>query len=282
MRRPAPATPPATPNPEPEPTSLPPVGADRQLVIRAAEPATLPIASLTRDPAVNCRAGGVNEKLATEYAEALTSGATLPPVVVFHADGKHWLADGWHRVRAHELAGRAEVPVNVREGDRRAALLFAAGCNANHGARRTRDDVKRAILALLADPEWETKSDRWIAEQCGCDHKTVKGARPPTGEIPQLARVGKDGKVRRAPPAGRRRPAGTTPERAAAGARRVLDRLVKFWPRGVPVSVLGNVINQWVADVKAGALAPAGRRRPAGTKNGSATTPTVSTPKGVG
>ena len=37
-----------------------------------------------------------------EYAAALSDGAKLPPVVLFHdkEEGCYWIADGWHRIEA--------------------------------------------------------------------------------------------------------------------------------------------------------------------------------------
>jgi len=149
---------------------------------------TLQIADLKREPELQCRAKGINAATVREYGEAMKAGATFPPVVVFH-DGKgaHWLADGFHRVAAAELAGVAEIAVDVREGDRKAALLHAASANSDHGLRRTLADKRAAVQRLLAAyPKW---SDRKIAEAAKVDHKTVGAARkavaaPEGGEFP--------------------------------------------------------------------------------------------------
>ena len=151
-----------------------------------ARPATVALEALNRDPELACRAAGVSKATAAEYAEAMKAGALFPPVVVFvDSKGVHWLADGFHRCAAAELAGFAEVAADVREGSRKDALLHAASANASHGLRRTNADKRRAVLLVLsAYPKW---SDRKIAEACGVDHKTVSAARrslEPAGEIP--------------------------------------------------------------------------------------------------
>jgi hypothetical protein len=162
------------------------------LEIATADPATIPIADLKRDLELSCRAAGVNNKTAREYAEAMRIGTVFPPVVVFtDSKGVHWLADGFHRTEAAELAGLTEIAAERRLGSRKDALIFAASANISHGLRRTTADKRRAIeLVLVACPKW---SDRRIGEACGVDNKTVAAARarlakpePEQGEeIPQ-------------------------------------------------------------------------------------------------
>jgi ParB-like chromosome segregation protein Spo0J len=131
------------------------------------------ITEIRADEACQLRAAGSAAAIA-DYAAALGEGAIFPPVVVFRdTDGVHWLADGFHRLEAHKLAGRETINADVRDGDRRDAMLFAAGANAFHGLRRTHEDKRQAILALLHDPEWRQWSDREIARRTATDHKTV-------------------------------------------------------------------------------------------------------------
>ena len=128
---------------------------------------------IVADDACQLRAAG-SKVTVTEYADALAAGATFPPVVVFRDDdGSHWLADGFHRFEAHKGAGRETIVAEVHAGGRREALLYAAGANASHGLRRTQEDKRRAILALLHDPEWRLGSDREIAKRTATSDKTV-------------------------------------------------------------------------------------------------------------
>ena len=136
------------------------------------------------------------------YAAAMADGAEFPPVVAFY-DGKYyWLADGFHRVAAEIKAGHEKVAVDVRQGDRRAAILFSVGANASHGLRRTNADKRRAVMVLLGDEEWRAKSARWIAEKCGVSDRFVdKMKSDATANGSQLPKetLGKDGKTRRHP-----------------------------------------------------------------------------------
>lgn len=122
---------------------------------------------------------GLNETTAAEYADELRRGAVLPPVIVFFDGSDYWLGDGFHRVRAHFMAGGsdAEIPCEVRPGTRRDAVLCAAQANASHGLRRTLDDKRRAVDTLLRDEEWGKWSDRKIAESCHVSHTFVAGRR---------------------------------------------------------------------------------------------------------
>jgi ParB-like chromosome segregation protein Spo0J len=133
----------------------------------------LRLADIVADDELQLRAAA-SEATVAEYADAITSGAIFPPVIVYRdEDGRHWLADGFHRYGAHKRAGVEEIAVEVREGGRREALLCAAGANASHGLRRTQEDKRNAILRLLSDPEWKTWSDREIARRTSTSDKTV-------------------------------------------------------------------------------------------------------------
>ena len=155
---------------------------------------TLPLVSLRRDGGTQVRAE-MNRETVDAYAEALAEGVTFPPVVVFFDGKDHWLADGFHRVLAHEKAGLTDILADVRDGSKRDALLFAVGANATHGLARTNKDKRRAVEILLRDEEWAGKSDSWIAERAAVDHKTVTRVRADLGIPKSAERTGKDGRT---------------------------------------------------------------------------------------
>ena len=125
---------------------------------------SIEIAKLRRDGGTQPRAGIYTDTV-EEYAEALETGATFPPVVVFYDGSDYWLADGFHRTMAHEKAGRSEIAVDVRQGTRRDAVLHSTGANAAHGLPRTREDKRRAVRTLVTDEEWASMPDREIARR---------------------------------------------------------------------------------------------------------------------
>ena len=134
--------------------------------------ASLGITKLRRDGGTQPRAGIYTDTV-EEYAEALDSGASFPPVVVFYDGSDYWLADGFHRTMAHEKAGRTEIAVDVRQGTRRDAVLHSTGANAAHGLPRTRHDKRRAVETLLFDDDWSKWSDHEIARKTATSHPFV-------------------------------------------------------------------------------------------------------------
>jgi ParB-like chromosome segregation protein Spo0J len=190
------------------------------LALEVVDPPTIAIADLQRDAELACRAAGINKETVSDYKTAMLAGAVFPPIVVFRDQkGASWLADGFHRCAAAEAAGMVALPVDLRVGSRRDALLFAASANAAHGLRRTNADKRRAIeLVLAAFPKW---SDRKIAEACGVHNETVGAVRKRVTESVTPS----DGPVAAAV-------AAAAPPNDALIARltKVLDRLIQQWP----------------------------------------------------
>lgn len=119
----------------------------------------------------------INEATVAEYAESIAAGDVFPAPIVFFDGTDHWLAGGFHRWHAYRAAGIDSVDVDVRAGSRRDAVLFSVGDNADHGLRRTGDDKRKAVTALLTDEEWGKWSDREIARQCRVHNSFVSRLR---------------------------------------------------------------------------------------------------------
>lgn len=115
---------------------------------------------------------GLNPDTVQEYAAAMERGDEFPPVVAFYDGTDYWMGDGFHRSAAAEQSNR-EVPVEVRPGTRRDAILYAVGANSDHGLPRTNADKRRAVMTMLEDPEWSQWSNREIARRCRVDKNTV-------------------------------------------------------------------------------------------------------------
>jgi 3',5'-cyclic AMP phosphodiesterase CpdA len=137
------------------------------------------------DPDLQMRTAGIDAAVVADYAEAMLSGIEFPPVVLFFDGATYWPGDGFHRLEAARRSECDTILADVREGSKREATLFAVGANASHGLRRTAADKRRAVQAMLKDPEWTKWSDREIGKRCAVDHKTVAKVRGElTGEFP--------------------------------------------------------------------------------------------------
>lgn len=145
---------------------------------------TLPVGKIRLDGGTQMRSE-INEDVIEEYALNLD---VLPPIVVFHDGKSYWLADGFQRVRAHQISEppRGSIICNVRPGTQRDAVLYACGANSEHGLRRSSEDKRRAVMTLLKDSEWCAWSNREIARRCAVDEGTVRKYRASlSAEIPQ-------------------------------------------------------------------------------------------------
>ena len=134
---------------------------------------------------------GLNVETVAEYTEALRAASVyavtrperwpFPPVIAYYDGTSFWLADGFHRVEAAHTLMRSEnrpdglymIPTIVHAGDRRQAILHAAGANSDHGLRRTNADKRRSVETLLRDDEWSAWSDNEIAKRCHVSHTFV-------------------------------------------------------------------------------------------------------------
>ena len=168
-------------------------------LVREQEAATGPeqirITQIRADGGTQMRAG-LNSETVAEYAEWLTDLARtpngllqMPPVVVYHDGTDYWLADGFHRLAAWKSVGGlpTAIQAEVRSGDRRKAILHAAGANAEHGLRRTNADKRRAVETLLRDEEWRAWSDAEIGRKCAVNDKTVGNIRRElSSEFPKI------------------------------------------------------------------------------------------------
>ena len=137
---------------------------------------TLSINSIVVDPEIQSRVK-LDEECVQEYAEEIKVGKPFPPVTVFSDGTRYWLADGFHRLRAHELVGLHSIRAEVNTGTKRDAIFYAAGCNASHGLRRTNEDKRRAVLMLMLDEDWGKWSDNKIAKVCRVTQPFVSGIR---------------------------------------------------------------------------------------------------------
>jgi hypothetical protein len=159
----------------------------------------VPVDRIKRNPQLMMRVE-LSQPTIVAYTSALESGATFPPIECTEVDGELLLTNGFHRLAAHQNAGRAEIQAIITEGDMDDALL-AAACSDNYeGLKRTNADKRKAVLALLANKQWSEMSNREIARAANVDKNTVAKYRGQLvnspDEKPGPMRLGKDGKKR--------------------------------------------------------------------------------------
>lgn len=127
------------------------------------------IKRIKADPAFQFRAA-VNPEIVAQYAEAMGEGATFPPVQLYQVGEELLLVDGWHRLEAARKTKAKQIDAEVTKGTRGEALKAAIGANATHGLARTNEDKRRAVAALLMDPELCRLSAREAAAVAGVSH----------------------------------------------------------------------------------------------------------------
>ena len=142
----------------------------------------------------------VLEEVVDVYRRDMRKGAVFPPVEVVFDGSDYWLYDGFHRFKAARLAHKTTLTAIVRQGSREEAVWRSLAANAVHGLRRSNADKVWAIeRAIKIRPD---RSNRFIADHVGVDHKTVRrlrGELESTGEIRHLERLcGRDGRWRSA------------------------------------------------------------------------------------
>lgn len=139
----------------------------------------------------------INQLAVADYGDAMTWGATLPPVTLFFDGTEYWLTDGFHRYHAHCKIGMLNIDAEVINGTSKDAKLFAYGANKDHGLRGTTEDKRKAVAGMLDDfGDW---SDSKIARHVGVDHKTVAAHRLPilgnSQDAPTTRTVERNGKT---------------------------------------------------------------------------------------
>jgi hypothetical protein len=135
---------------------------------------TLKISDIDIEASVQVRARIDLDTVADYAAHIQAKKPPLPPIVVFGPDsrGKFFLSEGWHRLKAHQAAGRDGIAATIKDGGWREALEHALGSNAAHGLRRTNADKRRAVE--LALKHFSGLSLRDVADKCQVSHEFVR------------------------------------------------------------------------------------------------------------
>lgn len=141
----------------------------------------LKIADIAVDNEIQPRVS-LNQHVVNDYKERIKAGDKFPPVMVMDDGKKKWLADGFHRHRAHKDLKRTTIDAEVRKGTKRDAVLEAIKANANHGLRFSNADKRKVVQRLLKDAEWKRLSNRKLAEMSGTSEYLVRTLIDETGD----------------------------------------------------------------------------------------------------
>ena len=116
----------------------------------------------------------INESLVADYSESIADWQSSAPLTVFHADGQHWLGDGFHRHAAAVRAGMESVAVDVRHGGKRDAIAFSLSANATHGQRRTGEDLTRAYQTAVTHGLCDASDAKTVAVLLACSERWAR------------------------------------------------------------------------------------------------------------
>jgi hypothetical protein len=187
----------------------------------------LNLSSIITDAGTQTRAT-INDEVVKEYAADMKKGDKFPAIDVFKVDGRHILANGFHRVEAAKLNGTSEILANLHEGTLTDAIKFAVGANRTNGLRRTNEDKRKCVN--IAFEKLGGLSDNQIAELCAVSQPFVSAMRKETKTANKpTVHIGKDNKKY---PAKKKRARAKNVERngSVVLAREVKARLEKVKP----------------------------------------------------
>ncbi len=160
---------------------------------------SVPVSQIVTDSFYQVRE--LDEATVRHYVALLEQSAPPPVDLAIltgpYMDGRLFLANGWHRHAAAVRAGRGFLDAVIHPvSSRKEILLLAVKANAYNGLPLTLKARKRAARRLLElFPE---RSNRWIGEDLGISHHTVRRIREEMEAGGQIAHltilIGSDGK----------------------------------------------------------------------------------------
>jgi hypothetical protein len=116
----------------------------------------------------------LNEGVVCEYAALMAEGVLFPPVRVWFDGEHHWLADGFHRLAAAQLAGVPELDAEIRSGSLEDARWYSFGANATNGIRRSKADIEFVIVRAVAHQRALAMSTNDLARHVGIPESTLR------------------------------------------------------------------------------------------------------------
>ncbi len=121
----------------------------------------------------------VDDKTVDRYTDALKDGGELPRILIFEdfdpatGTSERRLADGQHRLAAHVKAGRTHIEAEIRQGNRRDAMLAMAASN-NGLLLTNKQKHELAYMMVGLCPDW---TDNRIRTHTGLSIKVISDER---------------------------------------------------------------------------------------------------------
>lgn len=132
----------------------------------------LRLEEIEREPLLQARVE-VDARKVKQYARLVRDGVDLSPIDVFEVEGRRLIVNGWHRLHAHEQAGKAKITAKVRRGTFQEALEAAAFANAANGLPMAKRDLQRAVKLAVMAGSFERHSEREMVAKLGVPKTTL-------------------------------------------------------------------------------------------------------------
>lgn len=113
-----------------------------------AETLTVSIADIVRERRHQVRRL-IDPGTVGRYARVIAAGEIMPPITLARMNGALILVDGWHRLAAHDEAGKAVVVATIITATPREALWLAAQANLRHGLPLKTSEMRAVFRAFI-------------------------------------------------------------------------------------------------------------------------------------
>lgn len=136
------------------------------------KPMNLRLDQITLDKKIQPRVV-IRKQIIIDYCDSFLQGDNFPNLTVFFDGKKYWLADGWHRYYAAQLAKFNEIGCDVIDGTYRDALFFSLSANATHGINYNLKDKRKIIMRFVNNPKTSLMSAREINRASGISMHSI-------------------------------------------------------------------------------------------------------------
>jgi hypothetical protein len=134
---------------------------------------TIPTASIRTDGHTQHRYA-INLEIVAEYTQLMRDAVIFPPIRLWWDGTDYWLADGFHRLAAAEMALLSDIKAEVRSGSVSDAQWDSYAANAVHGLRWTLSERQQVLQRALAHTNATQLSNVQLAAHLHVSEKTIR------------------------------------------------------------------------------------------------------------